>query len=406
MTEVSCGCRLDVHEPTGARFNVFRCKGHTASAATRTDPDESYYANLVGVLTDNPPHVGEFVEAFGPLPDGHGDFLEVGCGISPYAKMIIDAGYRYHVLDSSTWAIEQMRKIPGVVSATHAPLESLDFVDSFQAILAAHVMEHVRDPESVLASLFRALKLGGSLYLVLPDDEDLANPDHRWFFMADSLAKMVRRASFVVDSVKVRRYVKHESFIYLKATKKNPFPFPCRYPGFKGNSWLYAAELESLIGLVGPRDRVLEIGSADGVTAAKIARERNESVVVSIDPYGPYPETNGFASDEVRLANWRTNANQANQMLWIGTVKSFHQFCREPFDIVLIDGDHSYNETFSDLLHAELLVRNGGMLVAHDYDSNAFPQVAAAVDRFCELRGWRIDETTLTLAVLKKEVRP
>jgi predicted O-methyltransferase YrrM len=69
----------------------------------------------------------------------------------------------------------------------------------------------------------------------------------------------------------------------------------------------------------------------------------------------------------------------------------------EVYDLVFIDGDHSSDAVFRDLiLAADLLPRDGGVLVAHDYtdaQERGRPrwtiEVQQAVDRFLAVRPFR-----------------
>jgi hypothetical protein len=53
------------------------------------------------------------------------------------------------------------------------------------------------------------------------------------------------------------------------------------------------------------------------------------------------------------------------------------------FDMIYIDGDHSYNGVKTDLNSAFLKVKNGGLICGHDYISSKFEGVVRAVDEFC-----------------------
>jgi hypothetical protein len=54
------------------------------------------------------------------------------------------------------------------------------------------------------------------------------------------------------------------------------------------------------------------------------------------------------------------------------------------FDMIYIDGDHSYDGVKSDLKSSFLKVKNGGLICGHDYVSSKFEGVVRAVDEFCD----------------------
>lgn len=54
--------------------------------------------------------------------------------------------------------------------------------------------------------------------------------------------------------------------------------------------------------------------------------------------------------------------------------------CLAPFDFVFLDGDHAYTSVAPEIEQFRPLVRPGGILAGHDYDSDRWPQVTQAVD--------------------------
>jgi predicted O-methyltransferase YrrM len=66
-------------------------------------------------------------------------------------------------------------------------------------------------------------------------------------------------------------------------------------------------------------------------------------------------------------------------------------------DVAFIDGDHSYKVVVHDSLLAKRIVRQGGVIIWHDADNVATPDVKRALEEFRE-RGWpikRVDQTWL-----------
>lgn len=66
-------------------------------------------------------------------------------------------------------------------------------------------------------------------------------------------------------------------------------------------------------------------------------------------------------------------------------------------DWIYIDGDHSFQGCYSDLIKAESKIRAGGYILCHDYEMNykKCPHnynfgVGVAVDTFCKEKGWKI----------------
>lgn len=60
------------------------------------------------------------------------------------------------------------------------------------------------------------------------------------------------------------------------------------------------------------------------------------------------------------------------------------------FDIIYIDGDHSYDGVTNDLKESLRIIKNGGIICGHDYEMNTEKTqnyyefgVKQAVDEFC-----------------------
>lgn len=58
------------------------------------------------------------------------------------------------------------------------------------------------------------------------------------------------------------------------------------------------------------------------------------------------------------------------------------------FDVVFIDGDHSYEAVTSDLNWYHRM-REGGIILLHDADTASFPGVRKAIDDFCNKNNLR-----------------
>ena len=160
---------------------------------------------------------------------------------------------------------------------------------------------------------------------------------------------------------------------------------PVSYPGFHGQSWIGAGELDWLIGRLPPVGTLIEVGTACGVTAAKIATAWPTLQVFCIDPF---PDFRMSHVEPNRPTLWRLNQRQ-NMKLWVGDLESFGAVALSVWaDAVLVDGDHVKAFVASDLRHAADMLRPGGTIYAHDYHEPALPDVMAAVDAFCGERGF------------------
>lgn len=228
ITTHPCGCQNELHEPTGALRRVLTCSRHMRDHRAPETLGEAYYTEL-GLLDHgmlkSTNHVAELTEALGPIPapKDHGDALEIGCGVSPYAGVLMERGWSYAAVEPSKWACGWMLRIVGAIALPHRfeATKSLLPYGSFGFILAAHSIEHMDDAPGAIKRCAELLAPGGQLWIVTPDDTDKTNPDHQWCFSSDSLWYTVEAAGLTVEHITLRRYIKKENFLYVRASKPN-----------------------------------------------------------------------------------------------------------------------------------------------------------------------------------------
>lgn len=143
------------------------------------------------------------------------------------------------------------------------------------------------------------------------------------------------------------------------------------------------SELEVLADLVRQNavHRVLEIGMAQGSSTLVMLRalqEKGGGHVVSIDPFqfrdapelsGSNP-TQGKGVANVREAGFAAMHRCIAQPDYVALPDLLKKGVE--FDLVLIDGYHSFEATLLDFIYADRLLRVGGLCVFHD---TAFPAV-------------------------------
>ncbi len=109
-------------------------------------------------------------DALALLPPDARRVLDVGCGAGDNARLMKAAGRRVTAI---TWSrAEAELAAPHVDEVVIADVERdpLPFgSESFDALLLSHVIEHVRDPEAVLARLAPLLVRGGTLVVAVPN---------------------------------------------------------------------------------------------------------------------------------------------------------------------------------------------------------------------------------------------
>jgi predicted O-methyltransferase YrrM len=143
----------------------------------------------------------------------------------------------------------------------------------------------------------------------------------------------------------------------------------------------------------------LEIGTHKGFTSAAIALAFPGTRVVTLDLPDPLrTQWNPLPRNLVGEAHRALGIQDRVEQRFMDSSELWRFAGRgEVYDLVFIDGDHSPDAVFRDLiLAADLLPREGGVLVAHDYtDSQESGRpgwtigVQHAVDRFLAVRPFR-----------------
>lgn len=233
MTTHPCGCVTAPHPHWGVTHAVSKCAFHVEYLAAQ--PTGEAYYRQIGVLdikgeVRHRVYCDEMAAALKqpfppPVPTWNGtpraEALEVGCGASPYVRAVEAAGYRYTGIDTDGYAtVRTLIEGTDRTSTILGPFAGRDWADNtFGLVLSAHCVEHLEDGPGALAEFRRLLVPGGHLVLLVPDDTDLTNPDHRWFFSPASLTRTLVRVGFEVVRLAPRQVVQKELFLYCLARK-------------------------------------------------------------------------------------------------------------------------------------------------------------------------------------------
>ncbi len=119
-------------------------------------------------------------------PDQHiSQVLEVGAGTGVHLAFVRHEFDRYVMTDHSATTLERAE-----IPAALRPKVEFDTVDaaklhypddSFDRVIATHVLEHMQNPHAVIREWCRVLRPGGVLSLILPCDPGLAWRIGRYF---------------------------------------------------------------------------------------------------------------------------------------------------------------------------------------------------------------------------------
>lgn len=145
-----------------------------------------------------------------PVP---GAMIDVGCGRGILPAILKDRGWRVLGTQLSRPAAEAASRRWGV-EVLLGELPGMDLPrGSFDAVTFFHVLEHVDRPAAYLAKAHELLADRGLLVVEVPDFGNAAfrvlrqrhfcvdYPNHLFFFTSSSLASLVARCGFAVESV-------------------------------------------------------------------------------------------------------------------------------------------------------------------------------------------------------------
>ena len=156
-----------------------------------------------------PPHLAEFVRGLPPAARA----LDLGCGDGRLGALL--AAERLVAADVSRIALERARRrLPDAELIKLEPDARLPLDDSsFDLVLCAETLEHVRDVQLLLSETRRVLRPGGRLALTTPAHSRLTGLDvllrgfeprfdplspHLRFFTARSLRRLLGELGFDV----------------------------------------------------------------------------------------------------------------------------------------------------------------------------------------------------------------
>lgn len=126
------------------------------------------------------------------ISNAEGRVLDLGCD-SGYILSKCGGGVG---LDISVLRLKAAKKWTFYLTVIQALAEYLPFKQVFDSVIAAELLEHVLDPEVVLAEAFRVLKPNGKFIVTVPDEihgKNHMNPEHLRKFTERGLRELLMR---------------------------------------------------------------------------------------------------------------------------------------------------------------------------------------------------------------------
>jgi len=214
---LECGCVNEIDVDSSVQRCLSKCEFHIKERESLSF-GKQYYEDMMKAEPST--YIKELGDALGAHFDYllGGEALEVGCGLSPYAEWLISLSYDYVGIDTRQYAIDWM--IAQGHNAYLCSCEAIElFRDTYDLILAAHVLEHLRDAPEQLKLLVRHVTRDGHMIIIVPDDEDPCNPDHWWFFNEQTLLSCMMNAGLTDCRIAKRKIIERESFLYAIGRK-------------------------------------------------------------------------------------------------------------------------------------------------------------------------------------------
>ena len=160
---------------------------------------------------------------------------------------------------------------------------------------------------------------------------------------------------------------------------------------------------DNLIKMLGKDLKIMEIGIFKGEFSKFIFNELQpcelhlvdlfDGQMCSGDKDGNNIVWTDLSKEYVNLSSYFEN--EKNVILHKGfSYDVLSKFDDNYFDMIYIDGDHSYDGVKKDLELAIEKVKSGGYIAGHDYNKYMFEGVVRAVDEFCLSKGLKIKYIT------------
>lgn len=174
---------------------------------------ESFYAEARNVAVPEfvLDRLQETVASLAPYRTTHNRWLDIGAGAGSLLRAVTNGGWEAVGTEVAPAAVEALRTAG--FDALLGETGDLDLPDQgFDVVSMIEVIEHVHDPDGLLADAARLLRPGGALYLTTPHGRSLsarvlgarwsviAPPDHLQLFSIGGLRAALARGGLTVRS--------------------------------------------------------------------------------------------------------------------------------------------------------------------------------------------------------------
>lgn len=135
--------------------------------------------------------------------------LEIGCGLGNFLHEAHQQGYKVRGIDVSESAVARANTTLGAPLVQVGHLETADFtLESFDVVVMADVIEHVRDPKAFIGLVKDLVKPDGLIFVAVPSLDSLSAKlmgrhwmefklEHLYYFDKATLTRLLSEAGFI-----------------------------------------------------------------------------------------------------------------------------------------------------------------------------------------------------------------
>lgn len=183
------------------------------------------------------------LELLPSVPGGVTRVLDVGCGPGYLCEALRDRGYAVTGIERAGWGPPGSPRGYTVVEADLDQGLPSSLADSFDVIVCADILEHLRDPASLLRQLRARLSPGGRLIASLP------NSGHLYFRLVVLAGRFPKRDKGLFDQTHVHFFtwagwqdLFRQGGLAVGGVHFTGVPVGLLFPGHAGNLAIRAAE--------------------------------------------------------------------------------------------------------------------------------------------------------------------
>lgn len=147
---------------------------------------------------------------------------------------------------------------------------------------------------------------------------------------------------------------------------------------------------------------IINIGAGPGTSTSAFLHERRDATVYSVDIQLESSPHGSFAGEQIALERMGLLDYNRYHPIHDDSKVVGRQWDKPQVDLIFVDGDHSYDGCYGDILAWHPHLKDGSYMAVHDYERDVWPDVQAATDAAMKELGCVQTHYVDTLIVFKK----